>query len=145
MILTPSGCAERPRELKIAFSNPVVRLSNTKGFEEILLSFEPDEVLESFAAANRPERLSGFDQDLGGAGAEVVVGRHREPVGAVVADGEDLALGRLRQGDVAGEEVGVSQIGPTTSAVIECPRGSTGQWDGSPYRGEAEQVVHPRR
>ena len=70
----------------------------------ILLSFRPDKVFESLPRADGAEGAP-LDQDLGRARPEIVVGSHREPVGSGVANGEQVSLGGLGKGNVAGEEI----------------------------------------
>ena len=68
------------------------------------------------------DRPAVFDEHLGGARPEVVVGGHREAVGAGVADREQVAfLAVERSRRRAGSSRLVSQTGPTTSAVKFCP------------------------
>src|SRR6185369_13043058 len=81
------------------------RETEGQSLTRILRPFEPGEVFESFAAAY-DSRSSVLDEDLGRTRPEVVVRRHRRPVGARVADRDEVSLLGARQPRVPLEAVG---------------------------------------
>ena len=71
-------------------------------------------------------QLSPLTMTSAGAGAGVVVGGHREAVGAGAHDGEQVALGGVGQLAVAGEVVAATRRpGPTRSAFATEPSSFT--------------------